>query len=307
MYMSFMHNYTDMTNDVSAQMEFDIDNWSTSDLGIIMLMIAVIVIIQYSFFLSISWIQFIERNIIIVPAIIGLMLRFNFYFKRTTMKISVATSSIVKRVTINNNVKTNVVVKTFIAALTMIINLTVKRTYSVTVAVIKFVVKKPLITVLVYCFLFSMNNIFYFIMSYDSRTVQAVCLSLMILTVSFNHIKFVRRLTCLVTLLLGIFLNLYFGLQIGISLLFQDPLLVITNGYFILIFCLSFLHDLHSHEIVYIVVTLSIVIFAHDLALSFVEIPDLVNVLLYCFFMILSIIYCCTYLYYENVVLYLKS
>ena len=59
--MSFiiMHNYKGMTNDVSTEMESDIENWSTSDLGIIVLMIAVIVVIQYTFFFNISWIQFI--------------------------------------------------------------------------------------------------------------------------------------------------------------------------------------------------------------------------------------------------------
>ena len=156
--MSFMPHHTDMTNDVSTERESDIENWSTSDLGIIMLMIAVIVVIRYNLFLNlISWIQFVERNIIIVPAIIGLMLQFNFYFKRTAMKIGIATSSIVKRTTMNNNVRINVVVKTFIAALTMIINLPVKRTYSITVAVKNFVVKNQMITFPVYILLIYMN------------------------------------------------------------------------------------------------------------------------------------------------------
>ena len=106
------------------------------------------------------------------------------------MKISVATSSIVKRTTMNNTVETNVVVKTFIAALTMIINLTVKRTYSITVAVINFVVKKPIINLSFYWLLLSMDWMLFFNMSYNSRTAEAVSLSLMILTVSFSHIKF---------------------------------------------------------------------------------------------------------------------
>ena len=88
--MTFMPNHTDMTNDVSAKRGSDIENWSTSDLGIVMLMmIAVIVVIQYNFFLN--WIQFIGRNIIIVPAIIGLMLRFNF----STLKIGDAVKNFV--------------------------------------------------------------------------------------------------------------------------------------------------------------------------------------------------------------------
>ena len=288
--MSFMPHHTDMTNDVSAERGSDIENWSTSDQGIIVLMIAVILVIQYSFFLNISWIEFTERNIIIAPAIIGLMLQFNFYFKRTAMKIGVATNSIVKRTTLNN-VKTNVVVKTFIVALTMIINRTVKRTYLITIAVINFVVKKPVIAISINALLIYMDFLFYIKMSYNCRTVEAVCLSLMILTVSFNHIKYVGISFCLVILLFGIFSNLIIGLRIlfGINHFFQDPDVVIMNGFVILIACFNFLHDLHSHEIVYIAVTLSIVIFAHDLALSFVEIPHFVNTLLHRFFSISSL------------------
>ena len=278
--MSFMHNHTDMSNDVSTEMESDIENWSTSDLGIIVLMIAVIVVIQYNFFLNISWIQFIERNIIIIPAIIGLMLQFNFYFKRTTMKIGVATSSIVKRTTLNINVKTNVVVETFIAALTMIINLTVKRTYSITVAVINFVVKYPAIIFPVYAFFFSLDIVLYLNMSYSSRTVEAVFLSLIIL---ITHVEFVGQFTFLVMSFFGklspisTFCVL---LVIGESSLFLLLNLLIISGFSILILCFGILHNLNSHKTVYIVVTLSIVIFTHDLALSFVEIPHFVNLLL---------------------------
>ena len=288
--MSFMHNYTDMTNDVSTKRKSDIENWSTSDQGIIVLMNAVILVIQYSFFSNISWIQFIERNIIILPAIIGLMLQFNFYFKRAAMKIGVVINAIVKRTTLNN-VKTNVVVKTFIAALTMIVDLTVKRTYLFTVAVIKNVVKIPMITFCVYLLLLSMDYMLHLIMSYNSRTVEAVSLSLTILTATFNHIRFVGRFTCLVILFSGIFSNIIFGLLFGVSPFFQLPGVVIINGFLILIFCYSFLHDLHSHEIVYIAVTVSIVIFAHDLALSFIDIPHFVDSLLYGFFFIVSCVY----------------
>ena len=44
-YISFMHNYTDMimTEDESAEIEIAIKNWSTCDLGIILLMAAVVV------------------------------------------------------------------------------------------------------------------------------------------------------------------------------------------------------------------------------------------------------------------------
>ena len=281
-----------MTNDVSTEMEYDTENWSTSDLGIIIMMIAVIVVIQYNFFFNISWIQFIERNIIIAPAIIGLMLQFNFYFKRVAMKIGVATNSIIKRTTLNN-VKTNVVVKTFIATLTMIINLTVKRIYSITVTVINFVAKKPLITLSVNWLLFSMDWILYFSTSYYSRTVEASYLSLIILIASFSHIKFVRISTCLAILLSGIYSNLFFGLLFVIFPFYQDPVdLMIMNTSFILIFCFSLLHDLHSHEIVYIAVTVSVVIFAHDLALSFVEIPHFVNAQLLHFFGLSSLYIC---------------
>ena len=299
--MSFMHNHTDMTNDVSTERESDIENWSTSDLGIIMLIIAVIVVVRFNLFFNlISLIYFVERNIIIVPAIIGLMLQFNFYFKRAAMKIGVATNSIVKRTTLNN-VKTNVVVKTFIAALTMIINLTVKRIYSVTVVVINFVFKKPMIILFVHCFLISMHHMCYLNMSYYSRTVQAVSLSLIILTISFNHIKYVgRRSSYLVALPSGIYsnlipglLNLISGLLNGVSPFFQDLSEVIKIGSCILIFYFGSLHGLRFHEIVCTAVTVSIVIFAHDLALSFVEIPLFVNSLLYSFFATVSYIYIC--------------
>ena len=180
----------------------------------------------------------------------------------------------------------------------MIINLTVKRIYSITVAVINFVIKKPVVTLLVYCLLLFMHYMLYLNMSYSTRTVEAACLSLIILTVSFfYHIKYVgRRLTYSVTLVLsGIFSNFISGLLNGVTPFFQVLSELITNGSFILIFYFGSLHDRHSHEIVYTAVTLSIVIFAHDLALSFVEIPLFVNSLLYFFFTTVSyiILYLC--------------
>ena len=133
-------------------------------------------------------------------------------------------------------------------------------------------------------------------MSYSSRTVQAVSLSLMILIAhaSFTHVKLVGRFACLVILFFGSFLPIFILLLIRVSPLFQLPGVVVINGFFILIFCFSFLRNPHSHEIVYILVTLSIVIFAHDLALSFVEISHFVNSLLDGFCVAVS------YAYYSN-------
>ena len=123
-----MHNYTDMIEDESAELEIGIKNWSTFDLGIIMLMVAVAVATLYNFFFNIGWIQFAQRNIITVPVIIGLMLQSNLHFKRSALKLATATSPIVKRMTLNNVTTTNSVVQRTVMA---IIIFTVKTTYSI--------------------------------------------------------------------------------------------------------------------------------------------------------------------------------
>ena len=267
-------------------MESTIDN---SDLAIIMLMVAVYVVILYKFFFNIGWIQFIENNIHIVPAIIGLMLQFNFYFKRTALKIDKLISPIVKRMTLNSIARSPVV----IPALT-IMSLTVKRTCSTTVAAINFVVKKPYICIPMFYALASIDCTLLFNLSYSSRTVEAACLSLMILTATLNHINFARGLICIVTSIFGIAPFVITGMLFGASI-YHDAVIIIAISFVILNVCFGVLRDIHSHEIVFIAVALSIATFTHDLVLSFVGIPNFVTQLLSYLHMEVLLIYILTY------------
>ena len=184
-----MHNYTDMTEDESEEIEIDIENWSNSDLGIIMLMVAVVVATLYNFFFTIGWIQFVERNIIIVPAIIGLIIQSSLHFKRSALKLATATGRTVKRIALNNVTTTNSVVQR--TAMTIIS--TVETTYSTSVAAIMFVVNKPVIAFYTFSVLIAIDLPFILYLSRFCRTISATCLSLTILTASFNHVRFAKK------------------------------------------------------------------------------------------------------------------
>ena len=85
-----------------------IKHWLTFNMKIVVLMVvAVAVVTLYDFFFNIQWIQLlVERNITIVPAVIGLMLQSNYYnlfFKRRVLKIVTPMSLIFKRMASNNN------------------------------------------------------------------------------------------------------------------------------------------------------------------------------------------------------------
>ena len=270
-----MHNYTDnMTGDESAEIEIAIENWSTCDLGIILLMAAVVVATLYNFFFTIGWIQFVERNIIIVPAIIGLIRQSSLHFKRSALKLATATSYIVKRMALNNVTTTNSVVQR--TAMT-IISFTVE-TYSTSVAAIMYVVKKPIIAYFIFNVLVIIDVSLVYYLTYFPRTIRAAYLSLAILIVSFNHVKLARKI---ILLALFCFASLngicYYVLVMrgGLNLV----ILISLTGINVLIFCFSFLHDLNSNELVYFAVALSITTFTYDLVLVPV---DTVDALLYC-------------------------
>ena len=274
-----MYNYTDnMTGDESAEIEIAIENWSTCDLGIILLMAAVVVATLYNFFFTIGWIQFVERNIIIVPAIIGLIIQSSLHFKRSALKLATATTSyIVKRMALNNVTTTNSVVQRM--AMT-IISFTVE-TYSTSVTAIIYVVKKPIIAHGIFNVLILIDGVTMYYLNCYPRTIRAAYLSLMILTVSFNHVKLARKIILLALFFVA---SLFFIICYCILLMPSGrnvfSFFISSNGIYVLIFCFSFLHDLNSNKLVYFAVALSITTFTYDLVLVPVEISHTVDTLL---------------------------
>ena len=271
-------------------MESDIENWSSSDLRIILLMAAVIVAVQYNFFFSIGWIQFVERNVIIVPAIIGLILQHNFYFKRTALKIVTATRPIVGRMELNNNVAINSNVMRYVAAWTIKL---CNRIYLTSVAAIHFAVKVPSMVAFFSILWFVLSSVKQF---NRYRTMEAAALSHMILMASFNHLSFTRKSFRLATLAASIAMFGYPVVIFRANVLYDLwPVVMIVISYNFIVFWFSLFHDLHCHEVICAAVALSIATFTHDLALSFVEIPDfnfnlVITILLhfnYCIFLLL--------------------
>ena len=267
-----MHNYTDMimTEDESTEIEIAIENWSTCDLGIILLMAAVVVATLYNFFFTIGWIQFVERNIIIVPAIIGLIIQSSLHFKRSSLKLTRATRYIVKRMALNNVTTTNSVVQRM--AIT-IISFTVEA-YSTSVAAIMYVVKRPMIACNICTILCLIDFSLQYYLIYPPRTISAAYLSLAILTGSFNHVKLTRKM---IPLSFFIVPSLFVIWYCVLAMLSGNYLAYLTD-ICLLIFCFSFLHNLNSNKFVYFAVTLSITTFTYDLVLVPV---DTVDVLLY--------------------------
>ena len=176
-----MHITTDITEeseDESTEIEYAMENWSTSDLGITMLLLAVIVVVLCNFLFYAGWVLFIERSIIIIPAVIGLMSQSNFYFKRAALKIVRATSPVIKRMALNN-FTTSFAVKRFIAVLTTEHSV-IKRLYLAGVTAVSFVVKKPYSIYLSYILIFFDSEFLPYGIGF--RTVEAAYLSMMILT-----------------------------------------------------------------------------------------------------------------------------
>ena len=280
-----MHNYTDMimTEDESAEIEIAIKNWSTCDLGIILLMAAVVVATLYNFFFTIGWIQFIERNTIIVPAIIGLIIQSSLHFKRSALKLATATSYIVKRMALNNVTTTNSVVQRM--AMT-IISFTVE-SYSTSVAAIMYVVKKPTIANFTFTILIAMDVSLIYHLNYFPRTIRAAYLSLAILIVSFNYVKLARKM---VLSALFFFASLTVITLCVLAMVDGKYLvyLIFLTGINVLVFCFSFLHDLKSNKLVYIAVTLSVTTFTYDLVLVPV---GTVDVLLYHLSLLVAVVY----------------
>ena len=276
-YINFKHNYTDMTEDESAENEIAIKTWSTCDLGIILLMAVVVVATLYNFFFTIGWIQFVERNIIIVPAIIGLIMQSSLHFKRSALKLAAASSyiNIVERMALNNVITTNLVVQRM--AMT-IMSFTVE-TYSTSVAAIMYVVKKPIIAWYICNVLMSIDGFTKYYLTCYPRTIRAAYLSLMILTVSFNHKKMARKIILLALFICASIINICccVVLMLNNVSLFS---LISPNGIYVMIFCFSFLHYLNSNELVYFAVALSITTFTYDFVLVPVDIVDLLLYLL---------------------------
>ena len=254
-----------MTKDESTEM--NIENWSAFDLKIVILMVAIIFVVLYDFFFNTGWVL-AERNVIIIPAILDLILQPNSYLKRTALNTVTATYLVVKRMALNNVTTANSVIKRTAMS---IIYLTVKRTYSSIVAVKNFVFKKPLIIIPLATVLKSVLNL-----SDRSRTEEAAYLIVVVLKASFNHINFAKESIHHAILVYGISNIVIVTIFAQLTYINGVPFIALI----ISIFFFGFLQNLHSHKVVNTSVALSIIIFAHNLVLSFVEIPDFFTQLL---------------------------
>ena len=272
-----------MTKDESAKMDLAIENWSAFDLGFVILMVAFIVAVLYNLFYIISWIQFIDRIIIIVPAIIGLALQSNFCHNRTAVNTDAIIHPIIKQMTLVNAIATDSVVKRAKFIINLAINLIVRKPFIFTLFMRGLVI----------------IDIFYI---YSPRTIKAAFLSEMILTASFNQLNIAGRLIRFSLLQFGIYMAIEMIAPTfsGIIIVYRDASIILTLGLFLLIFRFSFFCDLHSHEIVYISVALSITTFTHDLLLLFVNIPGVVSVLLEVLLREAYIYFTCLYTYRFN-------
>ena len=276
---------TEESDEESTEIEYTMENWSTSDLAITMLILAVIVVILCSFLFYAGWVLFIEKSIIIIPAIIGLMLQSNFYFKRAALKIVRATSPVIKRMALNN-LTTSFAVKRFIAALTTEHSV-IKRLYLTGVTAVSFVVKKPYSIYLSYVLIFIDSEFLHYGIGF--RTVEAAYLSMMILTASFNQFNFAGTPIRSATWVYAILFVLVPRTVVGPNRP-RDYIVLCTLMF------VRFIPNLRSYETVYIAVALSITTFTHDLVLSFAEIHGVVSLLLQYLLVEVSLFYFCTYL-----------
>ena len=243
-----------MTEDESTEIQSVFENWSTLRYlrNIILLIVAVrIVVALYCFIIaSISWmacIDSIEDNVIIVPALIGLMLQSN---------------KTIKRMVLNNNV-----FERFISAF-IIKYFAVKRVSEF--ANLPF---KALIIIFILNLMMHIDMLL--TRSFRFRTIEAAFLSLMVLTASFNHLKFTRRSICVAIFASCPYLCFIFpGYLIDASYRCYEPhFLVSAFGCVLFMLYFSFHHDLHSHQIVDIAIVLSTATFAFYLVLPFYLIP----------------------------------
>ena len=259
-------------------------------------------IIKISFALTLDS-QFIDKNIIIVPAIIGLMSLSNFYFVRgTALAVVEVVSPVVKKATLTITTDINPVVKGIYLAIaypfvkrTALIVVTaislivksqkLKKMCSTIVTAINYVVRKPYIIVAVSN---TLEHIFNFHLT-DNMSIALHFFVFIILTI--NHLHF-NRSTIRVTLFFTICL-IIFGWYINFHKILRDTtksaLFVI-----VLLLCFSILSDLHSYKsLLWLVVVLSITIFICDSVSSFVETAYHISELLrdFCKFLMLFVVF----------------
>lgn len=250
--------------------------------------------------------QFIGKNITIVPAIIGLILQPGYFVKKTALIIKAA-SPVVKRIystvitvisPVTKRIHSSPVIKRIYSSTVTAISPVIKRRYSSTVTAIspvvkrgamtfvmaispvvkridstvvtaiKYAVRKPYTIVVISQVLASKFNL-------SPTATLVVCLSAIILTATFNHLHFAKKHIRLALLFTGI----VSAITWIVTKRYENTYAVVI-AFSILLLWFGQLSELHSHEIVYIAITLSICRFTYDLMLSLVEILDFITELL---------------------------
>ena len=257
-------------------------------------------IIKISFALTLD-LQFIDKNIIIVPAIIGLMSLSNFYFvKRATL----AVSSVVKKkaltiTTVINPVVEGIyltIVKTthpvvkrtaliVVTAISLIVkNQKIKKIRSTIVTAMNYVVRKPYIIVAVSN---TLEHKFNFHLT-DNMSIALHFFAIIILAINHSHFNRSTIHVALFTAICVIINAWYF------KNMYMDIKGVVVISVIILILCFSLLSNLHSYKLLlWPVVVLSITIFICDSVSSFVEITCHISELLrfFCHFLMVFVLF----------------
>ena len=222
-------------------------------------------IIKISFALTLD-LQFIDKNIIIVPAIIGLMSLSNFYFvKRATLAVRTITTVInpvVEGIYLTIVKTTHPVVKR-----TALIVVTAIKICSTIVTAMNYVVRKPYIITAVSN---TLEHKFNFHLT-DNMSIALHFFVIIILAI--DHLHF-NRSNIHAALVFIIFVNIYtwyVNMYMGIQA-------VVAISIIIFPLCFSLLSYLHSYKsLLWPVVVLSITIFICDSVSSFVVISELLR------------------------------
>lgn len=234
--------------------------------------------------------QFIDRNIIIVPAVIGLMSLSNFYFvKKTSLTVVRAVSAVFVTITPLTAftdspmvTTTNPVVKRIKSIFVTAISLVVK-ICSTIVTVINYVLRKPFI------FISISNALAYKSNSSFTGNMFIALHFFAIIILTINHLQFTR-----IAIYFALFLTICANIFLWYYNIYESTSAIVFSFIILLLF-LGLLFDIHSHNLLLCtVVAQCIVIFICD-SVSFVEIPLYISKLRW--FCILSFVFFETVLY----------
>ena len=299
-----IHN-VDATEDKNGKIGSAIPDWLTSDRNVAVLLIVIIVgfILLCNFIVKISLVltfdsQFIDRNIIIVPAITGLS---NFCLvKRTALAIVTAVSPVVKRTALTITTAINPVIEKMYLTVVTTTHPVVKRTAliivtpvslivmkicSTIIIAMNYVVRKPFIIITISNSLAGLSNESN--SSFTSNTFIALhFFAIIILTTRYLHFtKSVIYYALFSTICIIIFTWYEYNTTVTSAVVFS---------FIILLFglCFSVLSDLHSHNLILCtVVALSTAIFICNSVSSFFEIAHYISEPLLNFCIVTSIFF----------------